>query len=213
MHKQKKEKIRYHKMNSDFLNKDLRNEYEKIKAIIKSEGEKSLANWKRYTLEEMSKEESKIYKSKIDKLSNRALVDFEEGDISKMMFKFYRKAYKFDKRNIALLGDYFSEDHLFILAARNNSLSVIEVGLKRLSHKRGNYDPRETVMSLTILYNCLKKMNINPREYFHEKTKTVDKWLSEFMKQYLTREEEINTFKAMGYTETNEPKFGLIWTG
>lgn len=52
-------------MNSDFLNKDLQNEYEKIKAII------------------MSEEERKTYKSKIDKLSNRALVDFEEGDTSK----------------------------------------------------------------------------------------------------------------------------------
>jgi hypothetical protein len=200
-------------MNSDFLNKDLRNEYEKIKAIIKSEGEKSLANWKRYTSKEMPEEERKIYKSKIDKLSNRALADFEEGDTSVMMFEFYRKAYKYDQRNIVLLGGYFSEDHLFILAARNNSMSIIEVGLKKLNERDENYDPRDTILSLTILYNCLKKMNINPRNYFQEKSKLVDNWLSEIMEQYLTREENINTFQAMGYTEIDKPKFGLIWTG
>lgn len=130
-----------------------------------------------------------------------------------MLFDFYRKAYKYEKRNLVLLGDYFSEDHLFILAARNNSISIIEVGLKKLSQKRIDYDPRETVMSLTVLYNCLKKMNVNPREYFQAKSKTVDDWLGEFMQQYLTREENINTYKAMGYTETNNPKYGLIWTG
>lgn len=200
-------------MNSDFLNKDLRNEYEKIKAVIKSEREVSLANWKKYTSKEMSETERKIYKSKIDKLSNRALVDFEEGETSKMMFEFYRKAYKHDKRNIVLLGDYFSEDHLFILAARNNSMSIIELGVKKLNHSNENYDPRDTVLSLTILYNCLKRMNVNPRDYFQKKSKLVDHWLSEMMKQYLTRDENINTFQAMGYTVTNQPKFGLIWTG
>ena len=100
-----------------------------------------------------------------------------------------------------------------ILATRNNSISIIEIGLKKLSHNRINYDPRETVRSLTILYNCLKKMNVNPRDYFQSKSKTVDKWLGEIMKQYLTREENINTYRAMGYTETNNPKYGLIWTG
>ena len=51
-------------MNLEFLNKDLRIEYEKIKEIIKSEGEKSLANWKRYTSKEMSEEERKTYQFK-----------------------------------------------------------------------------------------------------------------------------------------------------
>lgn len=200
-------------MSSDFLNNELRSEYENIKLELKSHGDKASLNWKRYVSNEMSEIEKKEYKEKIDKLSNRGLVDFEEGETSKMLFEFYRKAYKYDKRNLVLLGDYFSEDHLFILAARNNSISIIELGLKKLSQKRVNYDPRETVISLTVLYNCLKKMNINPREYFQSKSIAVDKWLGEFMQQYLTREENINTYKAMGYTETNNPRYGLIWTG
>lgn len=200
-------------MSSDLLNNELRSEYEKIKLELKSQGDEATLSWKRYVSNEMSETEKKEYKEKIDKLSNRALVDFEEGETSKMLFYFYRKAYKYDKRNLVLLGDYFNEDHLFILAARNNSISIIEVGLKKLSQKRINYDPRETIMSLTILYNCLKKINVNPREYFQIKSKTVDDWLGEFMQQYLTREENINTYKTMGYTETNNPKYGLIWTG
>jgi len=200
-------------MTNEYLNKELESEYEKIKLKIQKQANEAKSNWQKYVSKKMSESERKEYKEKIDRLSNRALVDFEESELAKTMFEFYRKAYKFNKKNILLLGDYFDENHLFILAARNNSESVIEVGLKKLSIQTENFDPRETILSLTILYNCLKKMDINPRIYFQEKSKIVDNWLSEYMVQYLTRDENINTFKAMGYTETTEPKFGLIWTG
>jgi hypothetical protein len=212
-HKQKK-KTNNSKMSSDFLSTELRSEYEQIKLELKSLGDKASLNWKRYVSNEMSEIEKIAYKEKIDKLSNRALVDFEEGETSKMLFDFYRKAYKYDKRNLVLLGDYFDEDHLFILAARNNSMSIIELGLKKLNQKKvEDYEPREIVGSLTILYNCLKKMNVNPREYFQATLRTVDEWLRKDIAQYLTRAEEINSYKAMGYSETNDPKYGLIWTG
>lgn len=200
-------------MDSVFLDNELRIEYEKIKEGIRLNGEKSMKNWRRYISNEMSELEKKEYKNKIDSISNRSLVDFEEGNTSKVLMEFIRKAYKFDKKNIDLLGEHFGEDQLFIMAVRRNSMSLIHVGLKRLNQRRENYDPREAVISLTILYNCLKKMNIDPRHFFKNKIVNVDKWLKDFIAQYLTRDEEINTYKAIGYQETDKPKFGLIWTG
>ena len=200
-------------MSLKFLNSELRKEYEQIKMKIKAQNNKASLIWKRFVSNEMLELERKEYKEKINRLSNRALVDFEEGEFAKSMFKFYEKAIKYDNRNLELIGDFFTENHLFILATRRESIQIVEIGLKKLGNKDENYDPRDTILSLTILYNCLLRMNINPRDYFKKKSKTVERWLGETIEQYLQREENINTFQAMGYTETNKPKFGLIWTG
>ena len=200
-------------MRSDFLSEALRKEYEQIELELKAQEQEAVSDWNRYVSNEMSELERAAYKGKIDRLSNRALVDFEEGATSRKLLGFYKKAYSYDKRNLMLLGDYFSEDHLFILAVRNHSMPIIELGLKKLGQKNAHYDPREIVISLTILYNCLKQLNVNPRAFFQEKSKAVDEWLGAIMEAYLTRDENMNTYKVMGYTETNMPKYGLIWTG
>lgn len=49
-------------MSSDFLNNELRNEYEKIKLGLKSQGDEARLNWKRYVSNEMSEIEKKEYK-------------------------------------------------------------------------------------------------------------------------------------------------------
>ncbi|MBL7813888.1 MAG: hypothetical protein JNL70_02695 [Saprospiraceae bacterium] len=194
-------------MNISYLNEELEIEYSNLKTLINIENEKSTENWRRYVSNEMSKEKRQEYSRLIN-----GEIDFEEIELNKSMLDFYEKAIKFNHKNIVLLSDYFGSYTLFILAVRRQSLRLFEIAIEKLEKESEQWDdPRDTIVTLTILYNCLKKLDINPREYFNEKSKQVTTRLALALREYLERDEEINTLYAMGYEEVEQPKFAIKW--
>lgn len=198
------------KMNIGYLNTQLEIEYNDLKSLINLENEKAREAWRRYVSNEMSEEEKDAYYNYINQGYEN--IDFEDIELNKRLLNFYQKAIEFNEKNITLLSDYFSSHTLFILSVRRQSTRLLEIGVEKLEKESENWDdPRDTILTLTMLYNCLKKLNINPREYFREKSTQVTKRLELALGQYLERDEENTTLEAMGYEEVQQPKFNIKW--
>lgn len=94
-----------------------------------------------------------------------------------------------------------------------NSKDLLIKGLYANIIEGGNYDMRDNLTRLTLLYHSAMILGLNPQDLFQEVADDTDGNGKDLLISYLNRPARLKTLKCMGYRTTKTPEFDYVWDG